>query len=224
MVPTIGHSELLIPLVNALEQDRAVDKILLTVNLEECVDPVRDFFHLGEPTIEIVETWQSGKSIHLGWNYGIEHARKTESYLAVLNDDIRLFEPNAISHVAGLLAENPSYAVIGLNGHEAPEATKPGAEALRRVHGSYRHHGVWGCAWACDPHKIETVPDDLVHWGGDDFIFFRAMDAGHSLGIANHVHVEHPHPETTASTQPWTHEARVKDREAFEKYYPGGGW
>lgn len=223
-IPTIGASDLLIPLVNALEQDCGVDKILLTVNIEEYVEPISGFFRLGEPTIEVVETWTTGKSLYHGWNLSIELARKENAWLAVLNDDVRLFEPNAISHVSGLLAVSPAYAIVGLNYFEPPESTHSDAPLLRQVHGTYRHYGVGGFAWVCDPHKVELVPNDLIHWGGDDFIFRRASDANHLLGIANHIHVEHPAPETTAITQPWTQEAKVLDRESYERHYPGDGW
>lgn len=223
-IPTIGQSELLLPLVRSLEQDDAIDKIILTVNLEEYFEPVREFFRFAGPKVIVMDMSYAGRSIHHGWNNSIMWAQDSNAYLAVLNDDIRIFDPQAISQVARLLAESPKYALIGLNGHEAPDSTPEGAKSVREVHGSYRHHGVWGCAWVCDPHKIETVPDDLVHWGGDDFIFFRAMDAGYKLGIASHAHIEHPAPETTAFYQPWTHEARGRDREAFDRYYPGRAW
>jgi hypothetical protein len=222
-IPTIGHSPLLIPLVNELEKDRAIDKIVLTVNLEEYVEPIQDFFRFGGPTIEVWETWQLGKSLYHGWNTAIEAARKEDAFLAVLNDDIRLFEDYAVSRVAQLLADHSSYAVVGLNWQDSPDQREAPSQ-LRRVHGSYRHHGVGGFAWVCDPHKVDTIPQDIVHWGGDDFIFLRAEGSGHNVGIANHVHVEHPAPETTSVTQPWTYEARGNDRKVFERYFPGKGW
>lgn len=222
-IPTIGYSHYLIPLVNALEADRGVDQILLTVNLEEYVEPIQEFFRFGEPEIEVVETWPQGISLYKGWNLAVERARDANAWLAVLNDDIRLFEPNAISQVAGLLAENPAYAIVGLNWLEAPESTPPGARPLRQVHGSYRCHGVGGFAWVCDPHKVDTVPNDLVWWYGDDHIFLSAEKAGYRLGIATHVHVEHAN-ELTASSgeQDWTHEAKVHDHEHFKRIWPEG--
>jgi hypothetical protein len=221
-IPTIGFSEYLIPLVNEIERDRSVDKILLTVNLEKHVEPVQEFFRFGEPTIEVLETWPQGKSLHHGWNTAIELARKENAWLAVLNDDIRLLEADAISQVAGLLSENPSYAIVGPNWQETPESTSPGAPPLRRVHGSYRHHGVGGFAWVCDPHKVVTVPDDFVWWYGDDHIFLSAESEGHALGIANHVHVEHGHALTANSGEHnWTHEAIANDIAAFQRIWPG---
>lgn len=221
-IPTIGHSPLLIPLVNELEKDRDIDRILLTVNLEEYVEPISAFFRFGEPTIEVVETWESGKSLYHGWNRSIELARKEDAWLAILNDDVKLLEPYAISHVAGLLADNQSYAIIGLNWQESPENTRESAAALRQVHGSYRHHGVGGFAWVCDPHKIEIVPDDFVWWYGDDHIFLAAERDGHNLGLANHVHVEHGHALTANSgEQNWTSEAIPRDHEAFQRIWPG---
>lgn len=221
-VPTIGYSHYLIPLINEIERDRAVDKILLTVNLEEYVEPIQEFFRFGAPTIEVIETWPQGKSLYHGWNTSIDMARKEDAWLAVLNDDIRLTTPYAISHVAGLLASNPSYAIVGLNWQEPPESADPGARPLRQTHGSYRHGGVGGWAWVCDPHKIVTVPHDFVWWYGDDHIFFSAEKDGHKLGLANHVHVEHVN-ELTASSgeQDWTHEAKTSDQAAFQRIWPG---
>lgn len=221
-IPTIGASPLLIPLVNELERDRRIDRILLTVNLVEFVGPVQAFFRFGAPSIEIVETWPLGKSIHHGWNTSIEAAQKEDAWLAVLNDDIRLLEPLAISHVAGLLAEHPAYAIAGLNWQESPEKTKPDAKPLRTVSGSYRHYGVGGWAWVCDPHKVEQVPEDLVWWYGDDHIFLSAERDGHKLGIANHVHVEHVNSLTANSEgHGWTHEAIPGDHKAFQRLWPG---
>lgn len=220
-IPTIGYSELLIPLVNALEQDRAIDKILLTVNLPEYVEPIQDFFRFGEPTIEVVETWQLGKSLYHGWNTAIELARKENAWLAVLNDDIRLLEPNAVSHVSGLLADNPAYAIAGLNWQEPPESTRPGAHPLRQTHGTYRHGGVGGFAWVCDPHKVELIPDDFVWWYGDDHVVFAAERDGHLLGIAEHVHVEHVNALTAESGEHnWALDAISGDHEAFQRLWP----
>lgn len=224
-IPTIGHSPYLISLVNAIEQDRAVDKILLTVNLEEYVEPISEFFQLGEPTIEVVPAWKDGPSIHNGWNISIEAALEANAWLAVLNDDIRLIEPNAVSHVAGILAENPSYAIVGFNWQESAQSTRPSARCLSEVCGSYRHHGIGGFAWVCDPHKIRTVPETLIWWGGDDAIFFYAEQDGYKLGIANHVHVEHAHSLTANSgEQTWMADAIAQDRVEFEKLFPGRGW
>lgn len=221
-VPTIGYSPYLIPLINEVERDWAVDKVLLTVNQEKYVEPVQDFFRFGEPNIEVLETWPQGVSLHHGWNTAIEMARKENAWLAVLNDDIRLLRPGAISHVSGLLADNPSYAIVGLNWQEPPESTRPGAPPLRQVHGSYRHHGVGGFAWVCDPHKVALVPDDFVWWYGDDHIFLSAERDGHRIGIASHAHVEHVSGLTAHSgSESWIHEAVAKDVVAFQRIWPG---
>ena len=222
-IPTIGYSELLIPLVNQLEDDTNVDRILLTVNLEEYVEPVREFFRFGEPNIDIVETWCLGRSLHHGWNTAIQMARQANAWLAVLNDDIKLLEPKAVSSVVEVMDAHPSYAVVGMNYFEGPEQTKPTATDVRPVHGSYRHHGVGGFAWVCDPHKVKLVPDTLVWWGGDDFCFLSAEQDGYKVGIANHVHVTHL-SERTASEQDWTHEAREQDRIEFNRLFPGRSW
>ena len=221
-IPTIGQSEHLVPLLREIEQDDAVDKIILTVNLQEYVAPLRMFFNNARPKIEVVQCWRRGKSLHHGWNFAIEYARKFDAQLAVLNDDISLSEPRAISQVAGLLAEYPSYAIVGLNWQETPESTSPSARPLRAVHGSYRHHGVGGFAWVCDPHKVSLVPDDFVWWYGDDHIFLSAERDGHKIGIASHVHVEHVNALTANSgDHNWTHEAISGDTDAFRRIWPG---
>lgn len=220
-IPTIGYSHYLIPLVNELERDRAIDQILLTVNREEYVESIQDFFRFAEPTVEVIETWPLGISIHHGWNTSIELARKENAWLAVLNDDIRLLTPNAISQVAGILANNPSYAIVGLNWHGTPESANPSARPLRQTHGTYRHGGVGGWAWVCDPHKIETVPDDFVWWYGDDHIVLAAERDGHLVGIANHIKVEHFNEYTAESEgHEWTQSAKIRDHEAFQRIWP----
>jgi hypothetical protein len=212
----------LIPLVNEIEKDRDVDRIILTVNLEEHVEPVQDFFRFAEPTVEVVETWPQGKSLYHGWNYAIEMARKEDAWLAVLNDDIRLLTPNAISTVAGLLAKRPSYAIGGLNWQESTKSADPSARPLRPVYGSYRRMGVGGFAWVCDPHKVELVPNDFMWWYGDDHIFESANRNGHQLGIASHVIVEHLHALTAGSGEhDWTNDAIADDYAAFERIWPG---
>lgn len=187
-------------------------------HIEEC-------FKFAEPNIELVATWCMGISLYHGWNYSIELAKKEDAWLAVLNDDIQLFEDKSVSTVAGVLADSPSYAIAGLNWLEPPQSTPVSARPLRQVHGSYRHHGVGGFAWVCDPQKIRTVPESLVWWGGDDAIFFYAEEDGHKLGIANHVHVQHENELTANSDgQEWTHTAKEQDRHAFELLFPGRGW
>lgn len=221
-IPTVGYSDLLIPLLNEIERDRRVDKILLTVNLEDLTEPISDFFRFAGPHIEVIETWPLGKSIHHGWNTAIQMARKQNAWLAVFNDDIRLLTPNAISNVAGVLAANPTYAIVGLNYTDTPESADSSDRPLRQVHGSYRHGGVGGWAWVCDPHKVGLVPDELVWWYGDDHLIFSAEQSGYSVGIANHVLVEH-HNEATASSgeHNWTHDAKDQDRVEFHRLWPG---
>lgn len=220
-IPTIGHSELLLPLLRDLERDRGICKILLTVNLEEYVEPLTDFFK-DEYAPEVVETWQLGKSLYHGWNAAIQRARDANAWLAVLNDDIRLFRQDAISYTALLLDRNPEYAIIGLNWLQAPESTPRDAIPVGQVHGSYRHHGVGGFAWVCDPHKVALVPDDFVWWYGDDHLMLSAEQDGHRIGIASHAHVEHVNALTANSgEQNWTHEAIPNDHMAFQRLWPG---
>lgn len=224
-IPTIGHSNLLVPLIRHLEEDDRVDQIVLTVNLEDHVDTVREIFRFCEPNISIVETWCLGRSIHHGWNTAIQKAREADAFLAILNDDIELVEHDAVYEVAKTLNADPSYAVVGMNYFESPEKTKPDARPVRPVHGSYRHHGVGGFAWVCDPHKVHTVPESLVWWGGDDYCFFRAEEDGYKLGIANHVHVTHVNEATAGSGKcEWAQHAKEQDRIEFNRLFPGKGW
>lgn len=227
-IPTIGHSELLIPLLRDLEQDRYVNKILLTVNLEEYVEPLQNFFRPlyeddDNPLIEIVPTWERGKSLHHGWNAAIHRARDANAWLAVLNDDIRLVEPLAMSSVARHMGYEPDYAVVGLNWLETAEETQRNARPIGEVHGTYRNHGVGGFAWVCDPHKVTTVPDSLVWWYGDDHIVLSAEKVGHKVGIASHVHVEHAHALTANSGEhDWVNAAIESDVEVFRRLWPEG--
>lgn len=221
-IPTIGYSDLLVPLINTLESDKSIDKILITVNQEKYIDEVNEQFKYAEPNIEIVETWCMGVSIYHGWNTSIELARQNDAWLAVLNDDIRLLEEDAVSRAIRALACDKSYAIVGLNWSEPPHSTKRGANQLRQVHGSYRNHGVGGFAWVCDPHKVGKVPDDFVWWYGDDHLFLDAEEYGYKVGIARHAHVEHANELTANSArQEWTHYAKIEDAKAFGRLWPG---
>jgi hypothetical protein len=222
VIPTIGYSELLVPLVNHLEQNDNVDRILLTVNLEEYVEPIKEFFRFSEPNIEIIETWPFGRSLHHGWNVAIEMARQANAWLAVLNDDIELMASDAVAKVAEVMAAHPSYAIVGMNWLEDPENTAPGAEPVRRVHGTYRNHGVGGFAWVCDPLKTDTVPCDFEWWYGDDHLVWSAEDRGYKVGIANHVHVKHVNSLTANSgNHDWIEEAKTRDEISFRRIWPG---
>lgn len=224
-IPTIGYSDLLVPLIRHLEEDDRVDHILLTVNLEDHVETVREVFRFCEPNISIIETWCLGRSIHHGWNTAIQKAREADALLAILNDDIEVLTPNGVYEAARLLHSDPSYAVVGMNYFEPPGQTKPNAKPVRPVQGSYRHYGVGGFAWVCDPHKIPTVPESLVWWGGDDYCFFRAMEEGYKLGIANHVHIKHVNEATAGSGEhEWAQQAKEQDRIEFDRMFPGKAW
>lgn len=221
VIPTIGYSKLLISLIKDLQQDKLIDKIILTVNQKEYVDQIKKIIGFDNPAIEIVETWLMGKSIHHGWNAAIEMARRENALLAILNDDIRIMRYDSISIVARILSDNPSYALIGLN-WQTPDNADDVDRELRQVHGSYRHGGVGGWAWVCDPHKIVLVPDGLVWWYGDDHIFFSAEQDGHHIGIANNIYVEHINEHTANSgDQNWTHDSKEKDYKKFQRLWPG---
>lgn len=221
-IPTIGQSPLLLPLLRDLEADQKVDRVFLTVNLEEFVVPVQEFFGRAYPFIEVIETWQHGKSLHHGWNTSIRDARDSDAWLAVLNDDIVLREESAVGDVAHLLSRSPRYAVIGLNWKESPDNTPHNAPAIKKVKGTYRNQGVGGFAWVCDPHKVVEVPSSFEWWYGDDHIMLSAERDGHLVGLASHVHVEHQESLTTRSSGlDWMKDSIAGDIETFRRTWPG---
>lgn len=208
LIPTIGEATQLHDLVDQLLEE-GVEEVILTVN-----DPaarVRFFDH------RVVVVRLHG-SIYAGWNFGINYGRassgasrtSTGHIVALLNDDLEL-APGALEAAARMMLDERDAVVVGLD-YRADSPELP--SGLLNVQGTYRHGGVHGCALLVDAKRTQLVDEQFEWWYGDDDLVFSVMADGCGVYLAEGCRVRHQ-GEATASNHPWTHEAKIRDRERF---------
>lgn len=193
-IPTIGQSEHLPALVAGL-LDEGVDWVWLLVNRPEADVP-------GFDSDRVARVDLFGQTIYQGWNWAI---RNTLGPLAILNDDIAL-GPGALGAVAAALASDDQLGAVGFDYEQLPLLR------LRYTTGTYRHHGISGCAFMVDAARCPLVDEQFEWWGGDDDLMYTIAEQGGRMGVLEGAHVLH-WSGTTARNHPWINDAVVRDRE-----------
>jgi fructose-specific phosphotransferase system component IIB len=213
-IPTIGEAPGLGTLVRQLLDDD-VDEILLLVN--------RPGINLPDvvPSHRIIIMETEGPGIYPGWNTAIRYAAISRAKLAILNDDIKLRHERSISLAASIMLDYEPQDLVVLGFNYGIYRNDP---EVSYVNGSYRNGGVGGFAFMVDSTRCPMVDEQFEWWGGDDDLFIQVEKAGHKLGIANTLTVDHL-SETTARNHLWTYEARLRDRDRFvAKYGRTAAW
>lgn len=191
-IATIGESDHLPALVERLLADGAAP-VWLLVNRDGVELPAFDE-RVGR--VDLV-----GRTIYQVWNHAIAHA---SGPLAILNDDIEL-GAGALAAAVEVLQEYELTAV-GFD-YEC----LPGPLRLRPTTGTYRLHGISGCAFVVDSDRCPLVDEQFEWWGGDDDLMMTIEKEGGRMGVLEGAHVLH-WSGTTARNHEWIPEAIGRDQ------------
>lgn len=132
--------------------------------------------------------------IYQTWNFGLRLGAMFDKPVLILNDDIVL-GTTAITAMVDTLTEG-EWAILGFN-----YSHLPGSGPIP-MYGSFRHGGVGGFAFGCNPKLCARVDRRFRWWGGDDDLFFSTERDGGKVGILLNAAVEHPQPSLTMNARP----------------------
>lgn len=215
VIPTIGRSSLLVPLVERLRgEDFAV---VLIDNEPPC--------NAGSPLYDALDAryiWRPAwRGIYRQWNLGIRLGAYLDAPTLILNDDIVL-DPGAATRMADWL--DGDYAVLGFD-YGRPLWMHLQHPYIEQVFGTYRQCGVGGFAFGVNPRRCARVDERFQWWGGDDDLMHATMAKGERIGLLKGAYVAHPTPSLTANANPhllpegWAEH----DRALMEDKW-GGAW
>jgi len=227
VIPTIGKSDLLIPLLAHLLEE-GVRFVYLpdnSGNIAHGLDcqiadhPSSEAFIVMEAvTAGRIDKARSTGTIYQSWNRGMDITSDCAPLL-VLNDDI-ILEPGAISEcVRHLSWQTP---VMGFNYFTQLPLSHVVDQDVMYVKGTYREGGLGGFAFAVLPNSCPRVDDRFRWWYGDDDLIRRVHSQGKRAGIALHAYVKHPVPSTSGNQMGWLGEAVAHDTELFHKLWARG--
>jgi hypothetical protein len=172
IIPTMFKCpEITSELLNTLYEDDAVSEVILIDNT---------VFHDPIPNIPFhhkLKMHSSGKNLYVNpsWNYGVELAK--ENLIAILNDDI------VISNNLFSILSTVDFKEIGIIGachpmieeHENPKRFDNLDVAILSL--DFRSWG-FGIFMAMHKEAYTPIPEDMLIWCGDDYIFHQAVKKG----------------------------------------------
>lgn len=167
IIPTLQRSPELHPLVEQCAAHPLVVEVLVINNSES---------PLSWPSSK-VRVLQQSQNIYVNpaWNLGAKEARG--QYLAIVNDDVR-FENEVFDYCAKLLSSG-RWGIIG------PDKTcfrfEPSGEIGHRFAGFANLHYGYGTFMALRASDYNPIPDDMLIWGGDDWLFLSQKRANAAL-------------------------------------------
>ena len=220
VIPTIGRSPLLIPLLSRLIAD-GVNIIWLPDN--EITEPTHALFRQLEmhgESIEIKNALSSGKivayktdgAIYDSWNSAMD--RSTNTPIAILNDDI-ILQKGSLAEAFRHLDKNTP--LVGLE-YLHPNLT-PHESGTRVAHGTYKDGGIGGFGFVVNPDKCPRIHPDFTWWYGDDDLVRRIWAQGNRTVVATGAIMDHPNPSTTGNQVPALMEACTADMALFDELW-----
>lgn len=220
VIPTIGRTPLLIPLLSTLIADGA-NIVWLPDN--ETTEPTHALFRQlkicgGSSEVENalssekIVAYKTTGTIYDSWNEAMD--RSGDIPLAILNDDIILQEGSLAEAFRHLDANTP---LVGLE-YLHPNLT-PHESGVRVAHGTYKDGGIGGFGFVVSPSQCPRIHPDFTWWCGDDDLVQRIWAQGNRTVVALGAIMDHPHPSTSGNQIPELLAACSADIALFEKLW-----
>ena len=162
VIPTLQkNASILNKLISTLEQDNAVDEILL-------IDNSCQGFSSASKKLEVIKP-ECNLYVNPSWNLGVERAKN--EIVALLNDDI-IIPDNFCSRVISQMS--PEMGIIGMNGTKIESISDinqiPAAENIYLEPASYMDY-YYGIAMFFYKTGFCKIPDEIKIVYGDSWIF-----------------------------------------------------
>lgn len=159
IIPTLQRSQLLHPLVVQCAAHPLVEEVIVINNAPEPLN-------WSSPKVRVVQQ-ESNIGVNPAWNLGARLA--SGELLAILNDDIDI--PDLLITTAARVLRLPNVGVVGV--HESCYS-RPGTWRNRPLfRPMYTRPFHFGTAMFMRRDRYIPIPDDLVIFYGDDWLFYR---------------------------------------------------
>lgn len=199
IVPTLQRSPYLMPLLDVLMRAELVAEIVL---IDNATEPLLTTAH---PKLDIV---RPGRNLYVNpsWNLGAQRA--TQERLLIVNDDL-VFPGPALSVLADRLDAGAGIVGLDLSCLSVdPDTADPGCRAAY-----VRRYG-FGSLMALDRASYVPIPEDLLVWCGDDWLFRRQRRHNYVLtGVPIRTRMG------TTSTAPEFAAIKARDLATFRSRY-----
>lgn len=214
IIPTRYENPYLKPILETLEQD-SVSKILL---LDNGLSEQEKSNYWKFPKLSIIPC--HGLSIYNMWNIGIDLAIEafgTDSYTAVLNDDIALY-PDTMRYLAEALEKDDLLTAV------SPDYSRRingglGDLQVQYVTSTFGHNGL-GCFAFMIKNNWNIRLDELFGWWyGDDDMVKQILASGKKVGKLLGLPVEHNQGTSYLHRSEELNEQISRDRVYFNSKY-----
>lgn len=155
VIPTMQKSDRLRPLVEMYCEHRLVDEVLIINNVTTQLS-----FDSSK-----VRVLNQGGNIYVNpaWNLGANEAKS--GFLIISNDDIS-FDPTVIDQAAGRLRQG-RVGMIGIH----PDCFARESSGRAKFKPIYERYFSYGTLMFMERSNYARIPDDLLIWCGDDYLF-----------------------------------------------------
>lgn len=165
--------DILIQLLSVLNEDLAVSEIIIVENTN-----ISDRELIKSVIVDKTKFIPIGKNIFVNpsWNLGVDNT--SEEYIAILNDDI-IIPDGLFTHISPVNI-GANVGVIGACDFTIQESESPSRFKVRYIQGLATDDRLWGFGIMMILRKSDYyyIPEDMLIWGGDDFIFHQNKKAG----------------------------------------------
>jgi glycosyltransferase involved in cell wall biosynthesis len=212
IIPTKNNMDGLKNLVEQLEQEDKVNRIIVVTDGEEG----RETAGILNATV-LTPGVHAGSGIHVMWNLGL-HLTSPENHVAFINDDVSI-EPGTINKLCAALDENPEYGLVspvywdgGLDENKHSTTTCRG-----------RYDGTGGIAGFCfvlasDIAQNYRFDEEMKWWYGDDDVVNTVNELGRNSVLVAGTRIVHSHSATIESSPPPAFAETVeRDRIYYER-------
>ncbi|MDN5692189.1 MAG: glycosyltransferase [Micrococcaceae bacterium] len=183
MIPTLQRSVELHPLVAMCAAHPLVTEVLVVNNATVPLE-------WDSPKVRVLQQKQN-IYVNPAWNLGARVARG--EFLAIINDDV-LFDPEVFDYTHRLL-RLPWVGMVGFDGVFMNRGPAPLTHRLA----TYEHVALgFGMFMALRTSEYTPIPEDMLIWGGDDWLFLKSPRPNfvlHGGDFATEVSVTSSSPE-----------------------------
>ena len=170
-------NDILLQLLSVLHHDKAVSEILLIEN-----GSIEDRPSILSSISEKIKLLPQEQNLYVNpsWNLGVSES--SEDYVGILNDDI-IVPLNLFTYLNYFDMDN--HGVFGACDYLIQEMQLPQRFSVRYVQAATTGDRVWGYGvlMAMKKSHYYPIPEDLLIWAGDDYLFHENRKAGRTNAI-----------------------------------------
>lgn len=209
-IPTLGHSPVLLELVDLLDVDVAVSSLIVGdngIDLDTWCDLDERHRHSRH---KMLLAPMRGRGLYSMWNQAIKYAATRSGVCAILNDDIRLQIGDIRALYNALTLDD--FDLVSVDYGEGAETR---AFNVDIVNGTYRMGGIAGWCFMLKAVGAPQIDERFQVWYGDDDLVWKVNENGGRCGIVRGVTVEHL-GSLSINQEAWVPQAAAEDRALWE--------